>query len=164
MTGTTYEGGQMTAEEVTEVLDDADSVYSENKTFFTLLTKLNVYCTNIQPLSMNDKIIPLTRFLKIFTGGDVIAHNMICLHSNLRDIVSLKAAEIENVCGSSDLPEVVELLDQVENIKHIVDEIENDSDLCEFADSEEEIEDEIGQENQTVDDECSLTDSSDEEI
>ncbi len=136
------------------MLDDADSLYLEDKTFSSLLTRLHVYISNIPLLLFEDRVEMLTRFLKIFTCGDLIAYNIAYSNSNFRNKLLLKANEMGD--AYSDQIGCAELLDEVENIKHIIDEIENDNE-------EESIENEGECDYQSFEDPL-FTDSSDEDI
>ncbi len=154
------ETNQITFEEVYQMLDEADGMYLDDKTFSSLLARLNVYITTIPHLLFDDRAVQLARFLKIFTCGDLIAYNMVSSNSNFRNTLLLKANEMGDTY--SDQLEVTELLDQVENIKHIIDEIENDNeeDEPQFG----EVEDESECECSVGDNSLLFTDSSDEDI
>ena len=114
----------ITLEEVIQILDDADSLYDEDKTFNNALFRLTTYVSNMSQLHFVEMIGPLTRFLKLLSD-DWITQNILSSDPSFRDAIHGKINEMEDKYGPSDLPEVPELMEQIEIIKHIIDEIEN---------------------------------------
>lgn len=124
----------ITLEEVIQILDDADSLYDEDKTNPNAISRLTTYVSNISQLDFVEMIGPLIRLLKLL-GDDWITQNILSSQPNFRDAIHGKINEMEDEYGHSDLPEVPELMEQIEQIRHIIDEIEND-----LPEDEEEIE------------------------
>lgn len=122
-----------THEEVKHMLDDADDTYHTDSTYANLLARTSAYLTNIPRIPFIDRVGPLTRLLKIFTDGDVLAYGILSSNANFRETLYLKAGKMRDVYIDFDLPGVPELLDEVENVKHILDEL----DELNYHDSEE---------------------------
>ncbi len=142
MTGITEENAQITFEEAEQMINDADDMYHENDTFSNLLTRLYVYVTNIPCLVFSDRVHLLIRFLKIFTDGDVLSYNLLSSHPPFREMMCVALTHMENAFSGSDLLGVSELLEEVENVKHIIDEFNSDSDDSELI-TQDDIEGEI---------------------
>ncbi|RLI43900.1 hypothetical protein DRO61_12765 [Candidatus Bathyarchaeota archaeon] len=115
----------ITLEECTQILDTADTFYLENKTYSNAVLRVRTYTVNIQPLPVNDKVGPITRMIDIFID-DWNTQQILLGHEVFRQTFKDKMIEIEDKFNDSDLEEVSELLGKIEQIKHIIQEIENE--------------------------------------
>jgi hypothetical protein len=116
----------ITLEECMEILDTADNFYMQNKTITNAVNRVHTYTTNIQPLPLLDKVVPITRMIGIF-ANDWNSQMILFGHPEFRQTFKEKMMETEDIFCNSDLEGVSELLDGIENIKHILQEIENDA-------------------------------------
>ena len=85
MTGIDIENDQNTLGDVTQILDDADSLYDEDKTFSNAISMLTTYVSNISRLDFVEMIGPLTRFFKLFSD-DLNSQNILSSQPIFRDI------------------------------------------------------------------------------
>jgi hypothetical protein len=153
------ENNQPSLEEVVEILDDADSLYAENKTLLTAVTRLGTYVTNICYASFDGRVPLFIRFIKIFTEDDWESQSILTNKPNFRAVLKITVTEIENAYFESVLPEIPELMEQMEQVKHIIGEIENP-----YTEGEETVEHSEDSENEYISSLGLLDDTSEDEV